>query len=102
VRFVCLQRECARLSSWLGAQEVSERINLCSSRDTLAGWVEDWRHTPQVQPIRCSPFPLGVPHLPNRKLGSSPRHFKPIVPISSNGLTWMALSVGFIGLVILR
>ena len=51
------------------------------------GWVEDWRHTPQVQPIRCSPFPLGVPHEPNRKLISSPRHFKPIVPISSNGLT---------------
>jgi hypothetical protein len=40
------------------------------------GWVEDWRHTPQVQPIRCSPFPMGVPHEPNRKLVSSPRHFQ--------------------------
>src|SRR5229473_1993445 len=25
-------------------------------------WVEDWRDTPKVQPISCSPFPLGVPH----------------------------------------
>ncbi len=25
-------------------------------------WVEDWRDTPKVQPIRCSRFPLGVPH----------------------------------------
>jgi hypothetical protein len=63
---------------------------------TRGGWVEDWRHTPQVRPIRCSPFPLGVPHEPNRKLVSSPRHFKPIVPISSNGLTCSLLIKGYV------
>jgi hypothetical protein len=26
------------------------------------GRVEDWRGASKVQPIRCSPFPLGVPH----------------------------------------
>jgi hypothetical protein len=50
------------------------------------GRVEVKRHTPEVQPIGCSPFPLGVSQEPNRKLGSSPGHFKPTVPISSNGL----------------
>jgi hypothetical protein len=33
------------------------------------------------------PFPLGGPHEPNRRLVSSPRHLKHIVPISSNKLT---------------
>jgi hypothetical protein len=37
-------------------------VNGTPQPDPLVGWVEDWRHTPQVQPIRCSPFPLGVPH----------------------------------------
>jgi hypothetical protein len=26
------------------------------------GSVEEWRHAPQVRSIRCSPFPLRVPH----------------------------------------
>jgi hypothetical protein len=38
----------------------------------LYGRVEDWRGVPKVRPICCSPFPLGVPHEPNRKPGSSP------------------------------
>ena len=29
---------------------------------SFLSWVEDWRETPKVQPIRGSPFPLGVPH----------------------------------------
>jgi len=36
-------------------------VVLCGFLILGVGWVEDWRHTPQVQPIRCSPFPLGVP-----------------------------------------
>jgi hypothetical protein len=44
-----------------------------------------------LQPCR----PLRVPHEPNRKLVSSPRHFKPIVPISSNGLTCSLLIKGY-------
>ena len=75
----------------LSDASIGDAINVGGDEiDRLAssGCVEDWRHTPQVQPIRCSPFPLGVPHEPNRQLVSSPpRHFKPIVPISSNGLT---------------
>src|SRR5215469_9714989 len=38
------------------------------------GRVEDWAVAPQVRPIHCSPFPLGVPHYPDRELVSSPRH----------------------------
>ena len=68
-------------------KEITRSLHQVRFGFLIGGWVEDWRHTPQVQPIRCSPFPLGVPHEPNRKLVSSPRHFKPIVPISSNGLT---------------
>jgi hypothetical protein len=47
-------------------------------------WVEGKRPARKVHPICFSPFPLGVP---NRKLVSSPCPFKPIVPISSDGLT---------------
>jgi hypothetical protein len=59
----------------LSDASVGDAINVGGDEiDRLAssGWVEDWRHTPQVQPIRCSPFPLGVPHEPNRQLVSSP------------------------------
>jgi hypothetical protein len=37
----------------LGAREPETR--------TLAGRVEDWRGIPKAEPIRFSPFPLGVP-----------------------------------------
>jgi hypothetical protein len=30
--------------------------------NALSGRVENWRSAPQDRPIRCSPFPLGVPH----------------------------------------
>jgi len=49
--------------------------------------VEDWRQAPQIQPICCSPFPLGVPHELNRTPVSSPRLIKPSVQISCTGLS---------------
>ena len=39
--------------------------------------VEGWRGVPQAGPIWCSPFPLGVPHEPDREPVSSPRHVEP-------------------------
>src|SRR5215472_4085398 len=62
------------------------------------GWssrVEDWRHTPQVQPSWVSPFPLRVPHYPNRKLVSSPRRIKPSVLLSSTGLSCLLRAKGY-------
>jgi len=38
-----------------------------------------------------SPFPLGVPHYPNRKPVSSPRLIKPSVRISRTGLSCLLL-----------
>lgn len=38
--------------------------NASSTKTTtlsFASWVEDWRDTPKVQPIGCSPFPLAAP-----------------------------------------
>jgi hypothetical protein len=37
-------------------------LRLTCTTFAFASWVEDWRDTPKVQPISCSPFPLGVPH----------------------------------------
>ena len=37
-------------------------LRLTCTTLAFASWVEDWRDTPKVQPISCSPFPLGVPH----------------------------------------
>ena len=50
--------------------DLESRMGLFASTDNsaeadqrnLAGRVEDWRGVPKVQPSRCSPFPLGVPH----------------------------------------
>ena len=60
-----------------------------SSRETLrrSRRVEDWRHAPQVRPVRCSPFPLGVPHYPNRELVSNPRRIERSVRISRTPLS---------------
>ncbi len=74
-------------------------LYLCKRRDRLnlqvdliavcplvgRGQVEDWRHAPQVQPIRCSLCSLGVPQRVNRPLVSSPRLVKPIALIPSSG-----------------
>jgi hypothetical protein len=46
----------ARLGAKMG------RFLLSCRTLSFLGWVEDWRDTPKVQAIRCSPFPLGVPH----------------------------------------
>ena len=54
---------------------------------SFLSWVEDWRDTPKVPPIGCSRFLWACLTSPNRKPVSSPRLIKPIVPISSNGLT---------------
>ena len=50
-------RDCPRMTR---GQVGSLRLT-CTTL-SFASWVEDWRDTPKVQPIRCSPFPLGVPH----------------------------------------
>jgi len=39
-----------------------------------------------------SPFPLGVPHEPNRRPVSSPRRIKPTVQISRSGLSCLLLA----------
>ena len=59
------------------------------------GRVEDWRGIPKVEPSRFSPFPLGVPHYPNRKPVSSPRHIAPSVQISPTGRTCLLRSKGY-------
>jgi hypothetical protein len=52
-----------------------------------SGRVEEWRHTPEVRSIRCSPFPLRVPHESNRKLVSIPRHVERSMQISCTPLS---------------
>src|ERR1019366_10574976 len=72
----------------IGTESASCSIGFCR--------VEDWRPAPQVQPSCCSPFPLGVPQYPNRKLVSSPRLIKPSVRISRTGLSCVLLVRGYV------
>jgi len=51
------------------------------------GWLGRGQAAYSVGSYLLLPFPLEVPHSPNRNPGPSPRHLKPIVPIPSNGLT---------------
>jgi hypothetical protein len=42
-----------------------------------------------------SPFPLGVPHEPNRKPVSNPRRVTPSMPISSTRRSWSLRPKGY-------
>jgi hypothetical protein len=62
-----------------------------ASIESLNGWLGQGLAPRSVGSASCcSPFPLGVPHYPNREPVSSARGLKPIVPISGNALTCFA------------
>jgi len=46
------------------ARMVGVTLKTCAAtdHDILYCRVEGWRGSPKDRPIRCSPFPLGVPH----------------------------------------
>jgi hypothetical protein len=61
----------------------------------LVSRVGSWRGAPQVKPIRCSPFPLGVPHELHRESVSSPRLVERSVQISCTPLSCPLRAKGY-------